>query len=337
MNRADLVRTLELVRPALAKDNVIPIYQCFCFEDGQVYAYNDAIGIIGPAEAEGTDPFAVHGNTLLGLLSNSSAEAIELAFKGDTLELKLGKTVAALPFFAKENFLFDPTKATQSDTLPITVTFIEAMKVCLETVSHDETQRALMGLWLDGNQIYSCNGDMLTRITLKSKPKQARMLPTGFCQAVIKIWESLNLTKGTLKYSDEWLIAEFDEWQIWGRVPEINEMPAFDTWVKRTGKGETKPVPTALNDALSRARVLADPESQKTTISIGKGKVHLTTSTHMGDVDDFVTFKDHPDISCAISAAHLQQALVHCDQVAFHEDCVVLEKAPNVFMLMGTM
>lgn len=338
MNREELVKTLELVKPALAKDNIIPIYQCFCFDNGQVYAYNDAVGIIGPADTEG-EPFAVHGNTLLGLLGNSSAENIELSFKKDTMELKLGKTVAALPFFAKENFLFDPATKSDCEEFPITVTFVEAMKVCLETVSYDETQRPLMGLWVAGNQLYSCNGDMLTRINLKAKPKISRMLPTGFCLAIIKLWDNLNLTKGTLKCSDEWLVADFDEWQVWGRAVEISEMPEFETWIKKAGKNktETKTCPPALNAALSRARVLADAESQKTTITIASGKMHVTTVTHMGDVDDLLVFKEHPDVSCAISAAHLQQALAHCDQITFHENCVVLEKAPNVFMLMGTM
>src|SRR5882762_6009979 len=86
MNRAELVKTLELVKPALAVTNMIPIFQCFTFTGGFVSACNDTVAIFGPADTK--ESFGIHGNTLLGLLSNSQAETLSLSLERDTAILK---------------------------------------------------------------------------------------------------------------------------------------------------------------------------------------------------------------------------------------------------------
>ena len=91
MNRAELVKTLELVKPALATNNMVPIFQCFVFGMGMVEAYDDTIGIRGPCDIE--SEFAIHGNTLLGLLSNGKTEEASIEINGNAAILTMGKTV----------------------------------------------------------------------------------------------------------------------------------------------------------------------------------------------------------------------------------------------------
>jgi hypothetical protein len=153
------------------------------------------------------------------------------------------------------------------------------------------------------------------------------------------VWDTLGETKGTLGLSDDWYRVQFEGWEIYSRVPEINDALDFEGVIKSRMKDAVATVanPIGLTEALSRARVLADAESKKTDVSIVKGKMHLLTSTHMGDVADTLLFKDHPDVNASISAAHLQQALDYCDQMAVLENCIVLEKAPDVLMLVSNL
>lgn len=337
MNRAELVKTLELVKPALAVINVIPIYQCFTFGSGTVLSYNDTIAILGPCEIE--SGIGIHGNTLLGLLSNSKAETVELSLERDTAVFKLGKTISKLPFQPEENFLFELPKDDWEFKLQVTESFIEALKLCLETVSSDTTQAALLGITLENDLMYSCNGDCLTRVKLKNKAKSRVLMPTAFCEAVVRLWSSLTMTGGFLRFNTDWVYADFGAWMVYGRILEINEPIDFVQLIKDTINRRATPdlpIPNGFSEALSRARVLADPESQKTTVTIVNNKMILLTQTHMGEIKDDFKLDGHPDGVVNINASHLQKALEGSQQIAFHEKCVVLS-APNVFKLVSNM
>ena len=338
MNRAYLVQTLELLKPALAANDTIPIFQCFCFESGNVSAYNDTIGIVGPSEFEGNA--GIHGNTLLGLLSASSAEEVELELGDKDVTLTMGKAVSTLPFNPAENYIFkEPSFSEDDERLPLTQSFMEALSMCLDTVSNDETQPKLHGITLSKNKMFSCNGDTVTQVGIKAGSKAEVFLPTPFCAALAKLWSSLTLTKGELVISDKWLYAKFEEWSLYGQLLEITDPIDFGSLIKRTVKHKIDllAVPDGLSEALSRAKVLADPESQRTEVVLSKGKMTLFTSTHMGDVEDILPFKGHPDVRANVNASHLQRALEHCDQMAVHENCVVFEKAPNIMLLVSNM
>lgn len=336
MKRSDLVKTLELVKPALAKNNLIPIFQCFCFSDGMVSAYDDTIAIVGPTEC--SDAFAVNGSTLLGLLAASSADEVGLKFEDNSAVFKLGKNTSRLPFSPKEDFLFtEPTG--KWDTVKVTISLIEGLKLCLETVSSDTTQAAFMGVTLDKDMLYSSNGDALTRVKLKQAAKNRYLMPTGFCEAIVRLWDSLGMAMGTLNFTAEWCYADFDDWRVYGRMLEINDPPNFEEVIKRSVKGKytALELPKGLDEALSRARVLADPESQKTVLTVEGGKLSLLTETHMGEVYDSLALKGHPDVRANINASHIQAAIKACDRIVFNDRCAVLEKSTDVLMLVSNM
>lgn len=336
MNRSELVKTLELIKPALSADNMVPVFQCFAFSKGTVLAYNDNLGIVGPCEFEGG--CAIHGNTLLGLLSNSKAEELEIELKGSTATVTCGKTISKLPYHTDEDTIFETPADAWDFQIPFNSSMFEAFQICLETVSSDQTQAALLGITVEGNQLYSCNSDALTRIQMKKGSGKNRILmPTAFCSAVLKLWSSLDMVRGTLKFNDEWIFADFDIWSVYGRVLKIDDPINFDALIKKTVKTEPAffDLPKGFTEALSRARVFADPESAKTSISLSKGKLQLFTETPMGDVRDDLILKGHPDINASVNASHIQGAVNHCDKIAFLENCTVLKKNDDVFMLVS--
>lgn len=336
MKRKELVQTLELIKPALSKLDVIPMFQNFCFANKTVFASDETLAIVGPTECE--DEFAVHGNTLFGLLNASSAEEVSLKLDGGTATFKCGKSTSKLPYSSAEDFIFsEPTG--KWDTVKVTVSLIEGLKLCLETVSSDMTQRAFLGVTIDKDMLYSSNSDALTRVKLKQAAKGRYLMPTAFCQAVIKIWDSLGMAVGTLNFSDKWCYADFDDWRIYGQTLEVDTPPDFDGVIKKSTKGKvvTQELPNGFDEALSRARVLADPESQKTTLTIEGGRLSLLTETHMGEVHDTLAMKGHPDVQASINASYIHAAIKVCDQVSFNERCAVLQKGTDVLMLVSHM
>lgn len=337
MNRQYIVNTLELVKLALSNSPQIPIFQCFTFTGGSVSAYNDNIAIVGPAEFEGEA--GIHGLTLLGLLSNSAAEEVSFELDGNTAHLLIGKTVSKLPFMPLDNFIFTVPKVKWATKMPFTASVAKAIELCLETVTADETQPALHGVTVEKDKFYSCDSDALTRIAVDNPIKGRYLMSTKFCAAVLKLWSSLQMTKGELHFSDEWIMADFGDWSVYGRVLEIKTPIDFEALINahvQTQPALSQP-PAGLSDALSRARVLSDPESAKTVATISKGSLSLRTETHMGEVKDVLQYKTHPDVVANINAAHIQRALRHGESIEIRDNCVVMENSEGVFQLISNM
>lgn len=339
MNRAELVKVLELVKPALATTNMVPIFQCYCFGPDGVSAYNDTIAIIGPTDFGIGGSVGLHGQTFLGLLSSSSSEEVSFSQKGQEITVTLGKSVSKLPFQSGDSFIFETPTDKWKSKIPFTESLAEAIKICLETVSTDATQAALAGITLESDKMYSCNSDALTRIQLKNGITGRRLMSTSFCEAVLKLWGTLEVTKGWLHFSDDWIYAKFDDWSVYGRVMEIGTPIDFEDLLKKhvKNKVQTQAIPNGFAEALSRARVLADPESQKTVATVSKGKLQLLTVTHMGEIKDDLVLKGHLDVVANVNASHLHKAIQYCDQIAFFDNCTILEKTPDILQLVSNM
>jgi DNA polymerase III sliding clamp (beta) subunit (PCNA family) len=339
MNRVELVKTLGLLKPALAANNMVPIFQCFAFEDGIVSAYDDNIAIVGPCEVDVGGSVAIHGNTLLGLLSSSTVEEVTFEQKGDVVIVTMAKSVSKLPFQPEENFIFKVPDDQWKYKIPVTESVIMGIQLCLETTSKDTTQAALLGVTIEGDRLYGCDSDALTRFTLKNAIKSRILMSNRFCEAVLKLWAATSKVKGTLHFSDDWVFADFDDWSIYGRLLEVKDPIDFEALIKKNIKGKTDTylIPSGFTGALSRARVLADPESQKTVVTVAKGKLTLRTETHMGEVVDTLAMKDHPDVSSNVNAAHLQRGLEVCEKISFLDTCTILERAPQVFQIVSNM
>jgi DNA polymerase III sliding clamp (beta) subunit (PCNA family) len=338
MNRAELVKTLELLKPALAQHDTVPIFQCFTFTDGKVIAYNDALAIVAPSEVK--ENFGVHGATLLGILSNNKAEEVTIESEENDLVVTSGKSITRLPYKTDDEFLFEQPSKKFTAALELTQTTLEGIGLCRNTVSKDETQAALHGITVSGSYLYSCDGDAVTRFSLPKPVKGTWFIPTPTCDAILRLWKDLSVTGAKLHFNDEWVFADFDDWQIYGRVPEIKEPLKFEELVKKGMHGAPSDagwaIPEGLDDALSRARVLADPESAKTTLKVQKSKLTLFTETHMGQVDDVLPLKGHADIEVNVSASHVQSALKNCKYVAFLERCTMFT-GDDVLLLVSHM
>src|SRR5216110_1843170 len=150
MKREELVEKLQLVASALATDNMVPMFQCFVFDGKTVTAYNDALAII--TDCAVAESFAVNGQVLLGLLTNSHADYLDFTLESEDLLVKAGKSTFRLPYFPKTDFLFTVPEAEDIPGCPIDINLIDGLQACLLTSSTDNAQPALMGVCLrDGN------------------------------------------------------------------------------------------------------------------------------------------------------------------------------------------
>jgi hypothetical protein len=189
---------------------------------------------------------------------------------------------------------------------------------------------------------YSCDGDALTRFTTKAKAVKgvSYLMPNIFCEAMVKIFKETEAEKGTLFCNQEWAYASLDGgYHIYGRLIEATDPVDYEELITKTVKGEVNfvPVPKGLDHALSRARVVADPESAKTVLDVMNG-LKLTTDTQMGLIKDFLPYGKHPDaVTANISAAMVQRAIGLCDEMAILDRCTVYRHGEELYMVVSNM
>ena len=348
MDRSELVATLGLVKPALASNNLIPVFQCFAFDGKTVSAYNDQIGLVAPCKV-GKEPFAINGDILYGLLTNIQADDVAFEVEDDGVVMTADRHVSKLSYLPQDDFLFEEPKDKWLNTIELNADLIDGLLICQETASTDQAMPALVGIRLmhygNGLALYSTDGDAITRYKLDNKASSAValdvMLPTAFCEAVAKLWGALESPAGTLSISDKWAKAALKSGHVaYGTLLDKAEELDLEDMIKQHVKGTTGFValPLGLKEALSRARVLSDTESQKTVLSVTKGKLRMLTETHMGTVDDEVTFRGHADIKKAyVNAAHIQRALAITDQMLVMNDSTAFIKGNKILTVVSNM
>lgn len=345
MNRKELVSRLDLVGRALADSNIIPAFQCFCFDKTTVKAYNDSLGVIAPCETK--EAFAVHGSTLSGLVSKSHSETVEFALTDkNNLTVKAGRSTFKLPWYPAEDFLFEEPKDKWALKFPLNEALIEGLSACLMTSSKDYAQAAFMGVCLMQREgtffLYSSNGDAISRYTLaktKATEETSYMLPNAFCEALIKITADTEATSGTVEVSEGWAKATLNTgYVIYGRLIIVDNKLDYGGVIKRTVKKwpEFTEIPKDFDQALDRARVIADPESAKTVLTVEANRLKLLTQTNMGTVKDTLAF-EHPEVEAAVSAELVQRCVSLSAEMAVLENCVIFKDGEKLLILTSNM
>jgi DNA polymerase III sliding clamp (beta) subunit (PCNA family) len=338
MLRSNLVQTLEFVGRALASNDLVPVWQCFCFNGEEVIAYNDSLGIVAPCKTSGT--FALNGKTLLGLLSASRGEKVEfIVGRTNEITIKTGKSVFKLPYHPISEFLFEEPKVRGDVSVPWTELTAKKFEACLSTSSRDLTQEGLMGVCVDKGVLYGCDSDALTRCEWLGKGDNfgPATMPNSFCETLLKVLDCNS--EDFLRVSKDWSWARIGNYNIYGRMIANPQQLDHEQLIKDTVKGKLTyaPLPKGLEHALSRARVLADAETAKTVLTVEGGELTLLTATHMGVVKDNLPLPKHPDVEADVSAAIIQRSISLCQEMAITENCVCFRGEGGLFILTSNI
>lgn len=347
IQRTALVDKLNILSLALAKQPVVPVFQCFVFDGERVSAYNDNLAITAPLKA---GPFAINGPTLLGLLELASGENVSFDPDDSHVVIRTNRSTFKLPYLAEDQFLFEEPERNWSFEAPISENLLNGLKAALLTVSNDLAKPALMGVCLLRNKeattVYSCDGDGMTKVPLDKGGKPLRiMMPSSFCEAIIKIMESSDATRGVLRANNEWAYAAFNnQYEVFGRLLTVDQPIDYDDIVAKTvGKGKLVyiKVPEGLDDALARAMVITKVETVPTQLLIEKPpnqRMKLLTENSIGTVRDSFTFSGHPECEAHVSAELTGRAIKLCPEMAVHANCVAYRHPDTgLFVLVSNM
>lgn len=350
MRRKALVSILELLKPALADQSVVPIYMNYCFTGKTVYATNGNLGIIGPCTID-TEPFSCVGDTMLGLLRACRVEDVQIEFDKENNEILIlaGKTKMRLAYLGGEEFLFEEPEDEPWDVvLDLDDRLMNGIEISLTTSTRDNAQPALMGITLDtgdGISLYSSDGEAITHFLIDGANygKEATyVIPNEFMESVLRIARRDKSVNGKLFASEDWAMAEIEgDYRVYGRILHPEDPLDFVGQIEQHMGTEEPPwvkTPRGLEHALDRARVVAEPVSKPTSVKVTDGKMKLFTSTDMGEVRDVLNIAgDHPDAEANVNAALMARSLAVCSELAVLQECTCYRQEEDLFQILSNI
>ena len=350
MDRKKLLEQLQIVAPALASSEFVPVMTHFWFTGKHVIAYDDTVGISVPLRTDFKG--AVPGAILLNLLKNSRGGPAK--FKPDTDGSEVTIHVGTKPKVSKfrlallppEEFLFNFPKKLGKVSI-VKKEFLKAIEWCLASVGDDTSTPDQLGVTLvfgkDSVELYSTNDATLSCAVWKGKCRAATarvILPASFCRLLSG---SADKSIG-ISFSEDGVLADLGKSgvRIFGRLVHSEKPINFkeileEHYTKKTAR-KLVGIPDRMRGAIERAMVItesyADPGFTKISIERGRGSFVSTTSR--GVVRDVVKFgTKHPDSEIMVDPKLLRSMLKICDKMLITNSCIVFRRASKFIHLIS--
>jgi len=153
VDRSTLCKALKSVRPAISKDEAVPILTHFLFNEDEITAFDLEIGVSVPF------PIGLKGlvpaTRFWNVVSNLSVEQLDLSVDGTTLKLSTKNHRSKFPLKPVTEFPAVVVR-TSSEFQPLPADFHDALEAVRPTVNASRPE--LAGILIDGTNIVSSDG-----------------------------------------------------------------------------------------------------------------------------------------------------------------------------------
>lgn len=142
VNKAELLKVLALVRPGLAKKEIVEQAQHFIFTGNDVVTFNDQVSIMHPFKSDFV--FSVSGEDFYKIIDKITESEFELSLEEENIRIKSKKTNAALTTIVDEaaqvTHLVDDLRQAmigKNFWKPLPKDFTEGIYLCAFSASKD--------------------------------------------------------------------------------------------------------------------------------------------------------------------------------------------------------
>jgi len=329
MKTASLLAALNSAKPALGSgERAVPILSHFCFDDDNLYAYNDTAAVIVNEKTGLT--CGLHGDTLLGILSVGPADG-EVAVKpGDGfVQIDTGSGWVKVPSLPPDAFIFKLPDEEPQIKLALTGEVAIGIERCLISVSEATIKPELCGVTVVVNKagITLYGSDNVTACRFRPQAKQvgrktyAAVLPAAFCTLLLKLKLRTQDEKPVLALGTRAAIIQCGEVTLVSRLLEAKPDVFASVFAAHADSAVFLPVPDGLRDELSRAAVLLGRESIKqcsiTCTSSTSKKAEITATGSLGTMQTQVVTELQGTVK--FDPEHALRVLPHADGIAIND------------------
>jgi DNA polymerase III sliding clamp (beta) subunit (PCNA family) len=305
IEKAKLMKALEIVKPGLASKEMIEQSTSFAFMGGRVVTYNDEISISHPVEDMDMTG-AVQAEELYQLLGKLKSKEVNLIIKDNEIRLKSGKARAGITLQEEIRLPLEEL-GDFGDWVEVPGMLMEAMHFCMFSASTDMSRPVLTCVHVsDTGFVESCNNFRLTRYELgEPSPVGDFLIPVGSVKALVK-YHITHMASG-----QGWIHFKSKDDTIFSCRVFEDEYPDVSGLLGVTG--HTFTFPETLREVLGKAAIFSKREQfldETVDVSILPGEMKVRSEDIVGWFEEKVPMEwDRDEVKFAINPTFLMDVL----------------------------
>ena len=329
LNKTDLQRALETVKPGLANKEMIEHSTSFAFIGGRVVTYNDEISLSHPVEGLEIEG-AIHAEELYKLLSKLKKDEIEIVVEGNQILLKASSRSNAGMVLQQDIKLPLEEIGDIGKWKSLPEDFTRLISFAMSSCSRDMSKPVLTCVHVSKEGlIEGSDGFRITRCTMEEgMPVKDFLLPSSSAAELDKL-KPTKIAEGK-----GWIHFQTAEGtQMSCRIFE-DEFPDVSKYLEVEGIEVT--FPRTIVDALDRASIFSKRDhflDEHVTVVIADNRVKLKSKSLTGWLEEEINMKftDSP-ISFDITPYLLREILEETLTCVICEDRLKFEGAGWVYV-----
>lgn len=278
INKDELKRALEIVKPGLATKEVIEQSTSFAFVNGSVVTYNDEISISHPIALDITG--AIQADELYKFLGKVSVEEIDLTVKEEEIILKAGRAVTGFTLKSEITLPIEEDEFMEKGKWKkIPTDFIKVLKFVSMSVASDLSNAKLSCVHVNSTGfIESTDNYRITHYKFNNEFKFNSFLIPGSSVSVVTKMDPTHISEGT-----GWIHFKTAEGTIISCRTVNDTFPDTAPYLKLKEKQVSSiELPKSLGEILDRAIIFAKRSSvidENVTITISGKKLLVSTQS----------------------------------------------------------
>ena len=306
-DRNNLLKLLQLLRPAISTQTFIPALQHVQFAEGWATAYNDTLGVSVRCDLlDAQLQQCLPGDLMIRALQSFKADAVALVPREAEVLVQSGRSSKMkLPSLPVGAFPFTmPTPQGAQHLCSVGDSLLAAFGLCLFGVGTDPTHPAQQGVTLEvvdgGVSAYTTDNVTITQVhvpdqQLNSPGGVPVLLPTALCEQLRTLGQAFQAEEIELYQLQGGYLATFgDRASLFCKalldLDPLDFGAVLDKHITGNTLRQLQPVPDGLEPALARALLVLQGEVDKVTqCSVRAGAVSLLSVGSLGDSEEQVS------------------------------------------------
>jgi len=315
INKKDLLKKLEAVKPGLSNKEIIEFADSFSFTNNTILTYNDFICVKCPTELDiqGTIK-AEHFYKIINKVKSDSEGNIDLKLNDNELIISANKSKAGIPINLEGKLSLDELGKEVKKWNKLPDDFMEGIRLSVFSASNDASNPKLTCLHINKDIIESSDGQRAFKYKLNKKIKEEFLLPKFSVPAL------LNHVIQYYSISQNWIHFKTKEDVIIScRMYEDISFP--DTDFLFDIKGPKFKFPNQIKDSIDRAIVfIGSDDEENISISIKNKLILIQSRSDHGWFKEKVPLKSKNELSFDINPFFLKDILKSSNK------CLISEK-----------
>ena len=268
-SRSDLLQTLELVSAGISPQNIVTQSNCFVFQDGKVFTYNDELAC--SADCKINFSGAVQASSILPLIQKLQEDFLDIQPGEGEIRL-VGKGRRAGITCEQEISLplknVDPTDDAEWKPLP--EDFDDAVDIVACSAGHNDSEFVLTCLHFAKGYVEACDNFQMTRHKLKLPLESDLLIRSEAVKRVVGF--------GANEFCEtaSWIHFRNEAGATIACRRYVHDYPKLAEHLK--GEGEELRLPAGLEEAVAKANIFASDDAgttQQVKISLGENKITI--------------------------------------------------------------